>query len=513
MTVSLRTRLVTLYVVAAVALIVLVGGAVTWFGLVSFGYMAQQTATTVAREVPAIVAEETLHRKLDAAAPDIVRRLSQPGILISIRGDEAGYDRPLAFSKSPPDTGGRIPIFPKAAQLPAPPGAPGEGGPLVVAPRTMQIAPPPGDAGRRREEKNFDFPFRLNILLGLHPERVSVPGGTIFIFPDYHPLQNTMSGFWKVLIPVACIAGVGALLLGRYITDQALRPLVETTQSLRRFASGDFTPRPVLASRRDEIGELAQAYNDAAAQVAAAFEERHRAEDRMRQFVADAGHELRTPLTVMMGFIDVLRPRASGDVRLTEGFEIMKTESRRMRSLIDRLIRLARLERSEGSDGAVVERFDLAATARNVASTLGALDGTNRVAIHAAGPVFVEADESEIHDAIANFVENALKYAPGSRVDVRVFESRGNAMVEVEDQGPGLSTDDQRHIFERFYRGEGRNAESEGFGLGLAIVKRTAERAGGAVGVASAPGEGARFWLRLPLAAGAGSEAAVAAPR
>ena len=296
MTVSLRTRLVTLYVVAAISLIALVGGAVTWFALASFGYMAQQSAASVARAVPMVVEEETQGRDLEAAAGDIVARLTQPGLRVVVNGDADGFDRPLAVSKGS-DANEHFPIFPKAPGLPLPPGDPNApNGPLSIDPNTTQLGPPP--LPRRRPEPNVDFPFRLNVLLGLHPERVHVPGGTVVIFPDYHPLQNSMSGFWKVLVPVALAAAVGAFLLGRYITDQALRPLEETTRSLRRFASGDFTPRPVVAVRRDEIGALAQAYNDAAAQVAAAFEERQRSEDRMRQFIADAGHELRTPLTV-----------------------------------------------------------------------------------------------------------------------------------------------------------------------------------------------------------------------
>jgi two-component system OmpR family sensor kinase len=511
MTVSLRTRLVALYVVAAVALIALVGGAVTWFALASFGYMAQQSADAVARSVPLVVLEETQDRDLEAAAGDIAARLSQPGLRVIVFANEEGFDRPLAVSRNSPDTE-HFPLFNEAPQLPAPPSPPnGLQGPLNLYSVSPQFAPQ-SPWPRHRPEPDLDFPFRLNVLLGLHPQRVPVRGGTVTIMPDSQPLQTSMSRFWRVLIPVALAAGIAAFLLGRYITDQALRPLEETIRSLRRFASGDFTPRPVLAARRDEFGALAQAYNDAAAQVASAFEERQRSEDRMRQFIADAGHELRTPLTVMMGFIDVLRSRAGGDERMTEGFEIMKSESRRMRSLIDRLIRLARLEQSGSPEQLFRARFDLGETARNVVTALGTLDGASRISLSCSEPVMVEADENEIHDAVANLVENALKYAPGSPVTVRVSSAGGQAMVEVEDRGPGLSAADQRHIFERFYRGEGRNAESEGFGLGLAIVKRTAERAGGAVGVVSSPGEGARFWLRLPAAAGAGSAVAVAAP-
>ena len=138
----------------------------------------------------------------------------------------------------------------------------------------------------------------------------------------------------------------------------------------------------------------------------------------MRQFVADAGHELRTPLTVLMGFIDVLRPRLSGDERTAEGFEIMRAESRRMRALIDKLIRLARLE-MDGDKRRNAQRTSISAeTARRARPRhWGMLDGNERIRVEAASGVIVHADESEMYDAIANLLDNALKYAPGSPVE------------------------------------------------------------------------------------------------
>jgi signal transduction histidine kinase len=497
---SLRSRLVLLYVVAAAFLIAIVGGTVTAFAFSSFGYISMQAVSNVARVAPDVAAEEMHGRTLEAAAPDIVRRLAQPGLRVIVLKAERGFDRPLAVSRID-NPEGVPPMGPPPQQMPGD----GSGAP---PPRLG----PPGNfdysGGPPRTGGRWEFPIRLNAILGLHPARVNIPGGHVVIFPDGAPLQSSMTNLWKWLLPAGLLAIVGAFLLGRYITDQALRPLVETTESLQRFAHGDFTPRPVVAERSDEIGALAAAYNDAAKQVAAAFDERRKAETRMRQFIADAGHELRTPLTVMTGFIDVLRSRSTGaDERTTEGFEIMRAESRRMRALIDKLIRLARLDAPDPGDTGSQADFNLAQTVKRACAAMRALDGGDRISVHCDDEVWVHADEGEVYDAVANLLDNALKYAPGSPVEAHCSADGGSALVEVADRGPGLNAHEQARVFERFYRGDDRG-EREGFGLGLAIVKRTAQRAGGDVGVASEPGAGARFWIRLPLTAGRPVQAA-----
>jgi two-component system, OmpR family, sensor kinase len=321
--------------------------------------------------------------------------------------------------------------------------------------------------------------------------------GRVMLVPDPGDLIRAINAFWLAMIPIGIFVVIAAWILGRYITGQALRPLVETTSSLNQFGAGDFTPRPVAVTSRDEIGQLARAYNAAAAQVSAAFEERRAAEGEMRQFIADAGHELRTPLTVIMGFIDVLRRRAQNESgAATKIFDTMLAESRRMKTLIDKLIVLARLENPHVSE---LETVDLAQVAGTVVTALQALGNGPRIALQVESEALVRGDESELHDALSNLVENALKYAPESPVDVRVYGDAETAAVDVVDRGPGISETDQPHVFARFYRGSDR-ADAEGFGLGLAIAKRAVERAGGTLTLTSETGRGSRFTLRIPRA-------------
>jgi len=500
---SLATRLTATYVFAAIVLVVIVIAAVTTFALSMFGISARETSEEVARQVPEEVRLEMGRwGSLPVAAPDIARHLSRPGLRVLVFQQEGLRRRFLAASMPDGPDGSAMTVVLPGHNLilgPTPPmiGAPGVNlsGPLRPGEDGPGGPGGPGMDGPRRFER--PYPFSLNFFLHIEPREVLFTDGRVMLVPDPGDLIRAINAFWLAMIPIGIFVVIAAWILGRYITGQALRPLVETTSSLNQFGAGDFTPRPVAVTSRDEIGQLARAYNAAAAQVSAAFEERRAAEGEMRQFIADAGHELRTPLTVIMGFIDVLRRRAQNESgAATKIFDTMLAESRRMKTLIDKLIVLARLENPHVSE---LETVDLAQVAGTVVTALQALGNGPRIALQVESEALVRGDESELHDALSNLVENALKYAPESPVDVRVYGDAETAAVDVVDRGPGISETDQPHVFARFYRGSDR-ADAEGFGLGLAIAKRAVERAGGTLTLTSETGRGSRFTLRIPRA-------------
>jgi len=485
---TLATRLTATYVFAAIVLVVIVLGAVTTFALSAFGIGVRAESVALERQVPEEVRLEVVRAgSLEAAAGDIVRRLARPGLHVVLFAERTA-------------PGGRI-VRRRLLAATGPQGS--DGRPIVYAGERVRAtgpaaSPRAGDMPFGKDgkvDRMPPFPFGLNFVLKLEPRSVAFAGGRIVIFPDGASLARTIDAFWLAMLPIGLFVVLAAWLLGRYITGQALRPLVETTASLNRFGAGDFTPRAIVTTDRSEIGALVDAYNAAVAQVNRAFEERSAAERNMRQFIADAGHELRTPLTVVMGFIDVLRRRATNDPGLsTKIFDTMLFESRRMKALIDKLILLARLENAAARD---LVTIDLGEMAETVVSALQALERAPHIALDNELGSFVRGDENELHDALSNLVENAIKYAPSEPVRVRVRRDGDAAVVDVIDRGPGIALADQPHVFDRFYRGSERR-ETEGFGLGLAIAKRAVERAGGAIELASTPGRGSRFTIRLP---------------
>jgi two-component system OmpR family sensor kinase len=332
--------------------------------------------------------------------------------------------------------------------------------------------------------------------IGLPRARVAVPGGSVVISPDIDRFSGLLLWYWSIMLPIGLVALLLAWLAGRGITARAIGPLADVTKSLRVIASGDFSPQPLL-NGNSELRELTGAYNDVAYSLATATAERTRTEAQMRQFIADAGHELRTPLTIIMGYLDALR---HGMVQGSQGtqrtYETMIDESRKMRTLIEKLILLARLERAPSGALASV---DLGKVARDAVETLRPL-ANGRIQVDAGLSAYVTANEAELHEAVKNAIDNALKYAPQSEVRVTVHPDGASACVEVSDSGPGMDPQDVAHAFDRFYRGSTRG-ETEGSGLGLAIAKLAVERAGGTASIESAPGRGTRVRFCLPSSA------------
>lgn len=299
---------------------------------------------------------------------------------------------------------------------------------------------------------------------------------------------------------LGAVAGAGLLsaglaaAFGRYVAAQTIRPLVEVTEALQRFAARDFRAQPIAVGGRSDFDVLALAYNAASAQVAAAFAERDAAEHQMRQFVADAGHELRTPLTIVLGYIDLLRKRVTPDERSQASFAAIASEGKRMRTLVDNLVLLARLE---GDDTRPVEPFEIGALLREIVDLRRGLDASVRFEFDATVEAAAIGRRDELHEAFGNIVDNAIKYAPDSPIRISVTSTRPGAVdVRIADDGPGIPAADRAAIFERFFRGSERG-DVEGSGLGLAIAKRAVERSGGTLRLDAGVERGTAFVATL----------------
>lgn len=322
----------------------------------------------------------------------------------------------------------------------------------------------------------------------------AVMGGFVAFAPDDRLILTNLIPYWRVIVTIAIVAIALSWFIGRVFARQALAPLNEVTDSLQALAGGDYTQRRFISAGGGEIAALTGAYNDAAASVAASMVERHGIEERMRQFVADAGHELRTPLTVIAGYIDVLRRGAIEEPTVARQIlATMALEKEHMRGLIDRLMRLARLD-SEAP--AHAEAIDVNELLNSQVVAAKRLDDAREIDSSTEGVSEIHADRGELGEALWNVVENALKYAPGAKIHLRAFKDGGKTVLSVRDDGPGMTESERVHAFERFYRGEARG-EIGGTGLGLAIAKRAVHRAGGTIAIDSAPGHGTTVTIRL----------------
>jgi two-component system OmpR family sensor kinase len=244
------------------------------------------------------------------------------------------------------------------------------------------------------------------------------------------------------------------------------------------------------------------------ARLERAFADQEAAEDRLRRFVADASHELRTPVATIRGYAELHRRGAldEPDAR-DQAMRRTEAEARRMGDLVDDLLLLARLD-----EGRALARdpVDLGVLGVDAAADARAQAPGRPVRAETEEGVVVDGDEARLRQVVANLVRNALVHTPEhAGVTVVARREGGRGVVEVRDEGPGISADKAARAFERFYRADpGRARDTGGSGLGLAIVRAVAAAHGGAASLASVPGEGTTVRVEIPLRAGRRPEVA-----
>ncbi|GAC1570944.1 MAG: hypothetical protein NVS3B7_00400 [Candidatus Elarobacter sp.] len=492
-------RLTSWYVVAAMVLVWAVLSAFAFVAFFLYVHLINEGIDDGARAASAFAARATTrHEQFTDAAMEFETREHRSGVrVLASKVPRAGF--PLVRRDVPPS------VFPLTLRPPQvePTHGPGE---ATERSREMRAFGPPASSKTivdghvvLREMRALRFEgsrigFALASLFGGHVQRVAFLEGEMVFAPDADVVAGVAIWILLGIVAVGSLVGVPAWFVGRYITLQVLRPLVDVTHALQRFAARDFTPQPIAVAGKSEFDAIALAYNAAAAQVATAFAERQQAETQMRQFVADAGHELRTPLTIVFGYIDLLRRKAdAGDERSRRIFTSISVEGARMRTLIDNLVLLARME---GDDARPSEPFALGLLLEEIAESRRVIAPGLGIELDVAVDARVIGNRGEIHEAIANLVDNAIKYAPGSPIRIAADASDGGVEVTIADAGPGIHDDDRAGIFDRFYRGATRG-DVEGSGLGLAIALRAAHRAGGTLVLAHTSASGTTFALRL----------------
>lgn len=223
------------------------------------------------------------------------------------------------------------------------------------------------------------------------------------------------------------------------------------------------------------------------------------------EFVSTVSHDLRSPLTLMRGYATMMTMVGATNEQQREFVRKILDSVDQMARLVDNLLDLGRIEAGVGLN---LERLPLEPLLEDVAESLRPQAATKQVVLRlqldeAMEPV--DVDPTLFRQAVANLVENAIKYTPsGGSVTLRAFQAEGRQMVRVVDTGLGIAPTDQARLFERFYRARRKETLREkGTGLGLAIVKSIAEQHGGRVSIESRLGAGSTFSLEIPLRQGA----------
>src|SRR6266540_2348709 len=291
----------------------------------------------------------------------------------------------------------------------------------------------------------------------------------------------------------ALIGAVIALLLGVFLSRTLTRPIRELTQATHAVSEGDLSQQ-VRVRSKDELGELAKAFNKMSAQLS-------RSVNARRQMTADIAHELRTPLSLILGHAEavhdgVLPPSL-------DNFEIIREEAGRLENLVDDLRTLSLADAGELS----IEKqsIDLKKLLQDIASVYQHRVQQKNVALELDIPSelpFVQADANRLTQVITNILDNALRYTPeNGRVILAAKRVENGVRISVQDNGPGIkSGEDVNLIFDRFYRlNASRDREEGGSGLGLAIAKSIVQAHGGQIWAESVIGQGLTVFIELPL--------------
>lgn len=310
--------------------------------------------------------------------------------------------------------------------------------------------------------------------------------------------MHVLIGNLHVLISVLIIAIGLSLLIGllyvRRLAKRLSAPTLTLAQAAKQAAANSEATQPELPQPSEpvEIGQLASDFN----QLLAAQNGRLQ---RERQFISDASHELRTPIATIRGNLKLIERRGKQHPEIIpESLGFIDQESLRMQHLIENLLHLSRADRAEIS----LHPVDIDPLVQSVIAHYQPLIDQPITYDGPATPTIVLADTDMLHQVLTALLDNAHKYgAPDQSIDVTVAKQAQHVTLSVADRGPGISTADRPHIFERFYRvDESRSNKIEGSGLGLAIVAQLVRLNKGTITITDNPPHGACFIISLPSA-------------
>lgn len=303
--------------------------------------------------------------------------------------------------------------------------------------------------------------------------------------------------FWQLVIgllvglPLALgLAAFG----GYYVARRALSPVERMARRAQEISAERLGARIDVENPDDELGLLAQAFNETLSRLEHSFEQ-------LKRFTSDASHELRTPLTAIRSVGEVGLQQEGGSEYHREVIGSMLEEAGRLSRLVESLLTMARADAGQIQLNRRTVR--VLSFVEETCSVLDVLleERSQELSIEGNREVSAEADPLVLRQILINLLDNAIKYSPaGGRIQIRVLSSGlPEVVIEVEDGGPGIPAEHRDRVFDRFYRiDEGRSRDAGGAGLGLAIARWGADAHGGRLELKDAPETGSIFRIVLP---------------
>ncbi len=323
--------------------------------------------------------------------------------------------------------------------------------------------------------------------------------GAIFISVPTPEMNRVRRQFLNILCLSLVFVIFISFALSFALSRSISKPIKTIGKTANKFANGDFSSRVELNNRGGEIAEISevtQAFNDMAFSL-------QKADEIRSNFMSDVAHELRTPMTTISGFVDGILDETIPPEKQTDYLTIVRDEVVRLSSLVTSFLELTRIQKGDRAVNAT--NFDINETIRRtlVGFEKNITEKEIRVDVNfEKDSIMVKGDMNAIRQVMTNLIENAIKFTEkGGTLRVSVAEKRREVQVSVYNTGCGISADDQKMIFERFYKADkSRSLNPRGTGIGLYIVKDILNRHGKQITVQSVEGEYAEFTFSLDKA-------------
>ncbi len=316
--------------------------------------------------------------------------------------------------------------------------------------------------------------------------------GAVFLSSPMTDLQKTTNDALKIIVFIVFIAGILGFVLIYMSSKKLVKPLLEMNEAAKVISGGNFEKR-LTVKGKDEIAQLAVSFNEMA-------ESLNEQENRRKEFLSNISHDLRSPLTSMKGFLQAIIDGTVPYEKQNHYLNIILDESDRLAKMANNIIDINMLDNSNY----VIEtsRFDINELIRKTVYNFETRIVKKNISVNvelAENKTYVNADYEKIQRVIYNLIDNAVKFTNDDGIiDIETDIEKEKVFVKIRDNGRGISKEEQKRIFERFYKADSSRGEDKmGSGLGLSIVKEFIKAHNETISVKSELGNGCEFVFSL----------------
>lgn len=324
--------------------------------------------------------------------------------------------------------------------------------------------------------------------------------GFIGVSSPISGIEETLKEMRSNLFSAFLFSSIGAILLGFLFARYQVSRINRLRNAAHRVAKGDF--EVYLKSKdKDEFDDLAADFNSMTKSLREYRDEIERQEERRRQFMADAAHEMRTPLTTLNGLLEGLEHDMIPENQKNRSFQLMQNETRRLIRLVNENLDYEKIRSNQ-----IYLRKQTFNVYQALESTVTQLSGkaktaNNELRFTSPDNLEIYADYDRFVQIIVNIVQNAIQFTENGTITITAFQGLSETVITIEDTGIGMSDDQVRNVWERYYKADvSRKSTQYGeSGLGLAIVHQLVQLHGGTITVDTELGKGSRFTIAFPL--------------